>query len=172
LQHALRAFTAKDRKDIQRAAENYPLTDFYKTEDLLTKLGIGEALITVLNEKGIPTPLAHTMLVAPGSRMDVVTVEEIQEHLKSSTIYDRYAKHIDRESAYEILTQKLEGARKQEEAQLEDENEDKAKGKEEKSMVEKMVNSSVGRTVVRELTRGLLGVLGLKSTSRRKTGWF
>jgi hypothetical protein len=104
--------------------------------------------------------------------MDVVTAEEIQEHLKSSTIYDRYAKHIDRESAYEILTQKLEGARKQEEAQLEDENEDKAKGKEEKSMVEKMVNSSVGRTVVRELTRGLLGVLGLKSTSRRKTGWF
>ena len=172
LQHALRAFTAKDRKDIQRAAENYPLTDFYKTEDLLTQLGIGEALITVLNEKGIPTPLAHTMLVAPGSRMDVVTVEEIQEHLKSSNIYDRYAKHIDRESAYEILTQKLEGARKQEEAQLEDENEDKAKGKEEKSMVEKMVNSSVGRTVVRELTRGLLGVLGLKSTSRRKTGWF
>ena len=56
VQHALRAFTAKDRKSIKLTAENYPISEFYKTKDELTKLGIGEALITVLSEKGIPTP--------------------------------------------------------------------------------------------------------------------
>lgn len=56
VQHALRAFTAADRKVIKQTAENYPETDFYKTEDLITQLGTGEALVTILNEKGIPTP--------------------------------------------------------------------------------------------------------------------
>jgi DNA helicase HerA-like ATPase len=59
IQHALRAFTAADRKTIKQAAENFPETEFYKTDDLLTQLGIGEALVTFLNEKGIPTPLVH-----------------------------------------------------------------------------------------------------------------
>ncbi|HDR67503.1 MAG TPA: DUF853 family protein, partial [Bacteroidaceae bacterium] len=62
VQHALRAFTAKDRKDIKRVAENYPISEFYKTEDVITSLGIGEALVTALNEKGIPTPLAVTYI--------------------------------------------------------------------------------------------------------------
>ena len=61
IQHALRAFTAADRKVIKQTAENYPETHSYKTEDLITQLGIGEALVTMLNEKGIPTPLAHTL---------------------------------------------------------------------------------------------------------------
>jgi DNA helicase HerA-like ATPase len=73
IQHSLRAFTAKDRKTIKSVAENYPLSDFYKTEDLLTHLGIGEALVTALSEKGVPTPLVHTLLCAPSSRMDVLT---------------------------------------------------------------------------------------------------
>ncbi|MEO8711354.1 MAG: helicase HerA-like domain-containing protein, partial [Parafilimonas sp.] len=71
VQHALRAFTAADRKTIKQAAENFPETNFYKTEDLLTQMGIGEALVTFLNEKGIPTPLVHTMLCPPRSRMDI-----------------------------------------------------------------------------------------------------
>ncbi|MFN3939744.1 MAG: helicase HerA-like domain-containing protein, partial [Chitinophagales bacterium] len=77
VQHALRAFTANDRKAIKLTSENYPLTEYYKTDELLTSLGIGEAIITALNEKGVPTPLAHTLLVAPQSRMDVLSSEEI-----------------------------------------------------------------------------------------------
>ncbi|HAY88357.1 MAG TPA: ATPase, partial [Bacteroidetes bacterium] len=73
VQHALRAFTAKDRKAIKLTAENYPLTDHYDVDELLTSLGIGEAIVTVLNEKGIPTPLAHTLLTAPSSRMDIIS---------------------------------------------------------------------------------------------------
>jgi len=77
VQHALRAFTAKDRKMIKLTAENYPLSDYYKTDEVLTSLGIGEALISGLNEKGVPTPLAATLLSAPKSRMDVLNKEEI-----------------------------------------------------------------------------------------------
>ncbi|MEN0005987.1 MAG: helicase HerA-like domain-containing protein, partial [Bacteroidota bacterium] len=108
IQHALRAFTAKDRKAIRLAAQNYPETDFYKVDQLLTELGIGEAIVTVLNEKGIPTPLVHTMLRAPQSRMDVLTSGEIREILRDSKLIDKYNKVEDRESAYEILGRKIE----------------------------------------------------------------
>src|SRR6185503_3054422 len=77
VQHALRAFTSADRKTIKQTAENYPETGFYKTEDLITQLGIGEALVTMLNEKGIPTPLVHCMISPPKSRMDILTEAEI-----------------------------------------------------------------------------------------------
>ncbi|MEL6674925.1 MAG: helicase HerA-like domain-containing protein [Bacteroidota bacterium] len=73
IQHALRAFTAKDRKAIKLAVQNFPETEAYDVEELITSLGIGEAFVTVLNEKGIPTPLVHTMLRAPQSRMDILT---------------------------------------------------------------------------------------------------
>ena len=73
VQHALRAFTAVDRKAIKLSAENYPLTDFYKTDETITNLGIGEALVTALNEKGVPTPLAATMLRSPESRMAILS---------------------------------------------------------------------------------------------------
>ncbi len=67
IQHALRAFTAKDRKAIKIASENYPLSEYYKTEDIITQLGIGEALITVLNENGIPTSLVHCLMSPPST---------------------------------------------------------------------------------------------------------
>lgn len=171
LQHALRAFTAKDRKDIVKTSENYPETDFYKTDELLTELGIGEAFVTVLNEKGIPTPLVHCMLTAPCSRMDVITSDEINKIVNSSSIVNKYNTSINRESAYEILNKKLEDATKVEEEKEKEDEKDKPT-REEKSVIEQAVNSSVGRTIVRELTRGLLGVLGISSTRKRKTSWF
>ena len=98
-QHALRAFTAKDRKDIKLVAQNYPETNYYQTEELLTGLGIGEALVTVLNEKGIPTPLVHTLLCAPRSRMDVLTPSEQDEIVRRSPLAGAYNESVDRESA-------------------------------------------------------------------------
>lgn len=114
IQHALRAFTAKDRKAIKLTAENYPISPYYKTDEVLTTLGIGEALVTALNEKGIPTPLAHTMLRAPMSRMDVLNNEELKDLLQSSSLIPKYSKTMDRESAYEILNQKIEEANTEE----------------------------------------------------------
>jgi uncharacterized protein len=178
VQHALRAFTAADRKTIRQAAENYPETDYYKTDELLTQLGIGEALVTALNEKGIPTPLVHTMLVPPRSRMDVLTDAEIDNLVNQSKLVKKYADDEDRESACEILTAKLEEAA-QKTAQEAEEKPAKASKKEEKSTLEKVLESPVtrqiGRTAASVITRSLLGALGLggKSSSRKKSSsWF
>jgi DNA helicase HerA-like ATPase len=107
VQHALRAFTAVDRKAIKLTAENYPDSEYYKTDDVITSLGIGEALVTALNEKGIPTPLAATMLRAPQSRMDILSPTEINSINRSSELVRKYSQVIDRESAYEILSRKV-----------------------------------------------------------------
>jgi uncharacterized protein len=167
IQHALRAFTEKDRKAIKKTAENYPSSEFYKTEELLTSIGIGQALVTGLNEKGIPTPLAAVHLRAPKSRIGILLPNELEECIKKSVLVAKYNTMIDRESAYEILTKKLEqrmGDDLQSTSKL---NSTKTKHKkEEESVLEEALKNpmvkTVGRTLARELTRGLLGVLGFK----------
>ncbi|MFD2550217.1 helicase HerA-like domain-containing protein [Bizionia sediminis] len=114
IQHALRAFTAKDRKAIKLAAQNYPDTAYYDTASILTALGTGEALVSALNEKGRPTPLAATMMRAPMSRMDILTPAEIKEVLGQSALTKKYNEAIDRESAYELLSEKITHAQAQE----------------------------------------------------------
>ena len=108
VQHALRAFTAKDRKAIKLAAENYPDSEYYDTKEVLTQLGIGEAFVSVLNEKGIPTPLARTMLRAPMSRMDILSEKELKNVINNSRLFYKYNENLDRESAYELLNSKIE----------------------------------------------------------------
>lgn len=110
IQHALRTFTAKDRKAIKLTAQNYPDTDYYDTAEVLTALGTGEALVSALNEKGRPTPLAATMMRAPMSRMDVLTDAELKNLLDDSKLVLKYNENIDRESAYEMLNEKIEKA--------------------------------------------------------------
>lgn len=119
VQHALRAFTAKDRKAIKLTAQNYPISEFYETAEVLTSLGTGEALISALDEKGRPTPLAATMMRAPMSRMDVLSDSEIKEVLDASKLIKKYNEEIDRESAYEILSEKIEKAEKEAEKEKE-----------------------------------------------------
>jgi len=182
VQHALRAFTAKDRKAIKLAAQNYPITEYYEVDHLLTELGIGEALVSALDSKGRPTPLAHTYLRAPQSRMDILTTTEINSIVNNSYLVEKYNEDIDRESAYEILTGKIEDAQSEEaQERLKEQNRAAQKSssrKREKSAMEKVYNSTttrqIGRTIARELTRGLLGVLGIKTTRRstRKKSWF
>lgn len=180
IQHALRAFTAKDRKSIKLTAENYPLSDFYATEELITSLGIGEALITALDEKGAPTPLAAVRMKAPASRMNILTAPEIDQIVSQSKLIPKYNQIIDRESAYEILCDRLENKASSKEVTVENEEEKPARktpaSKPEKSTLEKAMDSpiakQVGRTVARELTRGLLGVLGISTSKKRSKSWF
>ena len=127
VQHALRAFTAKDRKAIKLAAENYPTSDYYDTKEVLTQLGIGEAFISVLNEKGIPTPLARTMLRAPMSRMDVLTDKELSNVISNSRLYYKYNKDLDRDSAYELLNEKINAINEAEQKAIADEEAQKEK---------------------------------------------
>src|SRR5215216_5355671 len=107
VQHALRAFTAVDRKAIKQASENYPETKFYKVENELTELGIGEAFVTMLNEKGIPTPLVHAMLLPPRSRMDILSDTEVNSLVGKSKLATKYNQVVDSKSAYEILNEKI-----------------------------------------------------------------
>ena len=110
IQHALRAFTAKDRKAIKLSAENYPISKYYDTKNELTSLGIGEALVSALDEKGRPSALAATMLRAPMSRMDILSDSELEELIFQSKLRSKYNEEIDRESAYELLNKKIEEA--------------------------------------------------------------
>lgn len=166
IQHALRAFTPKDRAGIKKTAENYPESTYYKTDELLTQLGIGEAIITVLNEKGIPTPLAHTMMIAPRTRMDIITKEELDANVKASNLAKKYNEEIDRDSAFEILSEKL----KQKTAE---ENQEETKPattkKAEKSDFEKILESKTTQVILKEVTRGILGILGAKTTRRKSS---
>jgi hypothetical protein len=157
---------------IKQTAENYPETDFYKTEDLITQLGIGEALVTMLNEKGIPTPLVHCMMCSPRSRMDILTDGEIDAIVSKSKIAGKYNQVIDSQSAYEILTDKLnEAAEKTGEIkkQRQEEKQTKATTKNEKGFFDDPVVKSMTRTAGNTIVRSLLGALGLGGRSRRKS---
>ncbi|MBN1131999.1 MAG: DUF853 family protein [Bacteroidales bacterium] len=171
VQHALRAFTAKDRKNIKRTAENYPLSDFYRTDELITSLGIGEAMVTALNEKGIPTPLAATLVRAPMSRMDILSEEEIREQVKNSALVKAYESLSDPESAYEMLKKKIEAAQsKKHQEKLRKEQGKSRTVRKKESVIEKMSKNTmvrqVGRTVAREVVRGVLGALGVSNIRR------
>ena len=166
IQHALRAFTANDRKAIKLTAQNYPDTEYYDTVDVLTSLGTGEALVSALDEKGRPTPLAATMMRAPMSRMDILTDQELRSLLTNSKLTKKYNEVIDRESAYEILNEKIERAENEEakeKAKKEREEIERGRSKERKSTSRSRSRSTLN-PVVKVLTsatfiRSVFGIL-------------
>lgn len=169
VQHALRAFTAKDRKAIKLTAQNYPDSEYYNTTEVLTSLGIGEALVSALDEKGRPTPLAATMMRAPMSRMDVLTDLELSKLLATSKLVKKYNEEIDRESAYEMLNKKIKQAEAdeaKEKAKKEQEALKKAESKKKATSTKKRRSSSSTRMnpIVKVLTsatfiRSVFGIL-------------
>ena len=161
IQHALRAFTAKDRKAIKLTAENYPISEFYNTAEVLTQLGTGEALVSALDEKGRPTPLAATLMRAPMSRMDILTKDELEELHRKSVLAPKYNDAVDRESAYELLNEKIKKAESEEA---------KEKAQQERATVKRNTrtssrSNSTEKAIIKVLTsatviRGVLGILG------------
>lgn len=154
IQHALRAFTANDRQAIKQTSENYPISEYYDTDEVITSLGIGEALVTALNEKGIPTPLVACMMRAPESRMDILTEGEISKINSNSKLVEKYQEEIDRESAYEILTKKIEEISEEVAEKEEEKRESKEPG----------MGEVVGKSVLKVVTsasfiRGAFNVL-------------
>ena len=107
IQHALRAFTAKDNESIKKMAKNFPISEFYDIEKNLTTLGTGEAFVTTIGENGNPTPLVMTKIFPPESRMDTITDAELVSFLSISPIFASYKNPINPESAQEILAQKM-----------------------------------------------------------------
>ena len=165
IQHALRGFTAKDKKEITKAVENYPITEFYDAANLIQNLGIGEAFVTALDEKGIPTPLVDTYLISPESRMDVLTDAEVADLTSRSALVAKYENAVNKDSAYEMLTSRMEQAVQNAPATV------KTKPvKEEPGMVEQVLTSRAGRTftntLMREGAKAILGMFGLGGRRR------
>ncbi len=107
VQHALRAHTPDDEKNLRATVRTYPKTELYDLQETLTSLGIGEAIITVLNPKGVPTPVIATRLAPPASRMAPLTTEEFQKEFAESDLMREYGTPVNRESASEMLAQRL-----------------------------------------------------------------
>jgi hypothetical protein len=111
VQHALRAFTPQDADALRKTARTFPMTSHYDVEETITSLGIGEALVTVLSPKGIPTPLAATRLLPPDSLMAAIPPEAFRARVASGQLGAKYGTTVDRESAHEIISRQLEAAR-------------------------------------------------------------
>ena len=169
IQHALRSHTPDDDKALRATVRTYPKTKFYDLEETLTSLGIGEAVVTCLDPKGVPTPVVATRLVPPGARMDVLTPAEFQAELAQSDLLAEYGRAIDRESARELLASRM--------AQTEPAPEAKPGRSVAKSAGRAAIGAiglTIGRTVGREIARGVLGMLGVKPkrrTARKRTSW-
>lgn len=167
VQHALRAFTAKDRKAIKLVSENFPSSAFYQTDELLTHLGIGEALITGLNEQGRPTPLAATLLQAPRSRMGLLTDVEIQAIMNASHLTSRYESPYKTQSAAECLASRAPKKAQEQKPSAKKVSTETAPP----SVMGELGKSRLVRqlltTFVREVTRAAMVALGIKKTRSR-----
>lgn len=165
IQHALRGFTANDRKEINKAVENYPLTEYYDAGQLIQNLGIGEAFITALDEKGIPTPLVQTFLISPESRMDILSDSEVSTLTSKSALVQKYEQAVNKDSAYEMLTSRMEQAVKEAAPTVKT-----TVTKPQPSILEDVMKSRAGRTfattLAREGAKFVLGMFGLGGRKR------
>ena len=164
VQHALRAFTPKDQKAVNAAAQTFRTNPKIKVEKVITELGVGEALVSFLDEQGKPGVVDRALICPPRAQIGPVTPEERKKAMDSSPVKGAYENAVDRESAYEMLKKKAETAGQAAEAQEESNRKEKAErrpaGRQRETVVEAMVKSaarSVGSTVGRQIVRGVLG---------------
>jgi hypothetical protein len=160
IQHALRAFTPEDADALRKTVRTYPESDLYDLEELLTGLGIGEAAVTVLSEKGVPTPVVHTRMRAPRSKMEPIA--DVDAAAKASLLYSRYAERADRESASELLAARVEraaGEQPKEKPEPHPRARAKAKPKPAGDPLTDFLGSRQGKRLQREVLRGVFGML-------------
>ncbi|MDJ1372103.1 helicase HerA-like domain-containing protein [Gulosibacter molinativorax] len=165
VQHQLRAHTPDDAKSLRATVRTYPESG-YDLEETLTQLATGEAIVTVMNEKGAPTPVAWVRMRAPQGSMDPTPAADIEKSVKASPLLAKYGTAVDPESAHEILAKRMNAsaeAAKKEAEQAEAEKRAKKPStttrRKEKSVVDEVLGSGAAKTVVREVTRGLFGML-------------
>jgi DNA helicase HerA-like ATPase len=176
VQHALRAFTPDDDKALKAAARTFPKTPFYDVEETLTTLGIGEAFVTVLSPRGVPTPPFSTRLIPPASSMSPLAEADLAQRNASSPQVREYAKPIDRESARERLAARVSpqaaAPQKQEDWKPAEAPAPAAKrsAKPPPTAFESIMKSPVARTVAGAVTRGIMGAL-LGTPRRRSSRW-
>ena len=161
VQHALRTFTPNDAEALKKTVNTYPRSDFYEIDRVLTALGTGQALITVLNEKGIPTEVVATHLIPPRASMSPLPAADADALTRSSTNYSKYQEVIDPESAYDILTTRVDEKLAEEQTIKKQEIEEKENTpkRNEKSTFEKVISAPITRQIGSAIVRGLFGML-------------
>ena len=173
--HVIRAFTPNDVKALKETIKTFPRSEFYDMEQQFTQLGTGQAFITVLNEKGIPTETVVTHLAPPSSFMGPLNGSEYQSHLDHSDLNKKYKETVDPRSAFEILGERMQNVREEQEKATEVKQEAKLttrSTRKEKSTFEEVMSSSVTKQVGRELVRGVFGMLFGTTSRRRSKGLF
>lgn len=162
IQHALRAFTAKDRKEMKLVAQNFPSSSYYQVEQLLTELRTGEALVTSLDGKGQPTPLVQCLIRAPESRMGTLSPEETHSINASSSLVKKYGTRLEQDSAQEKLA--IKNTQVQSETNLPKER--RSTAADNPSLVSTISKNTLFRQVVRQMmtqiTRAIITALGIK----------
>jgi DNA helicase HerA-like ATPase len=179
IQHALRAYTPRDQKAVRTAAETFVANPKLDVAEVISQLGVGEALVSTLQDKGVPMPVERTVICPPRCRIGAVTPEERSMVRARSPISGKYDSPVNRESAYEILSQRTKDreAAQQESNKVEEEKSSEKGGmlgdflwgtKRRQGMVETMAKQAartVGSQIGRQILRGLLG--GILGGARR-----
>jgi hypothetical protein len=178
VQHALRAFTPDDEKALRAAARTFPRTVFYDVQEMLTTVGIGEALVTVMADNGAPTPPFVCRMIPPASRMGPLTPDERQPLLRTEQV-QRYAQAIDRDSAHEILTRRMRSAPSASSSSSPPDLDDDlglpetpplpAEPRGDGASWDAILNSPIARTIATQVTRGLMGALLGRPPARRRS---
>lgn len=150
IQHALRAFTAKDRKNLRLAAETYRDNPRFATEDAIREVGVGEAVTSMLIKKGVPGVVERTLIRPPSSKLGPIADELRAKMIAESALAQKYNKSVDRRSAYEILSQRAENAAEQAKA-LEEREEEMSVAEREFSTARRYSGSRVGRSSARSM---------------------
>ena len=168
--HVIRAFTPNDVKALKETIKTFPKSEFYDMEQQFTQLGIGQAFITVLNEKGIPTETVVTHLSPPKSFMGPLNAQEYQQQLDQSDIYKKYRETVDPKSAFEILSEKMESVKREQEEITTQQTVNKTAGrvKQEKSSFEQVMASPITKQIGKEIVRGVFGMLFGSAPRRRR----
>jgi len=161
VQHALRAFTPRDQKNVKAAAETFRANPKLDVARAITELEVGEALVSVLDEKGSPTKVERALILPPHSRLSPLTLEERSKIIQGSTLYGHYEKTVDRESAFEKLR-----ARTEERKMGAEETPSPKRGTAQRSPIEDIVGAvaksaahAIGSQIGRQIIRGVLGSL-------------
>jgi DNA helicase HerA-like ATPase len=169
VQHALRAFTPRDQKAVSTAAKTFRQNPAFDAEKVITELSVGEALISFLDEKGSPEIVERAVIIPPEGQAGPVTLEERQRVMQKSAVYGVYEKHIDRESAYEILSERMEQTQLAKETAKHQKEEDKIRQEQEKSARQKQREQErLERQKQREWNNSPLGSLTKMATTKAK----
>ena len=170
IHHVIRAFTPNDVKALKETIKTFPKSEYYDMEQQFTQLGTGQAFITVLNEKGIPTETVVTHLAPPTSFMGPLEASEYQAQLDGSSFYKKYQESVDPRSAFEMLEERMVAARKEDDVKREEKETRTAStartSRKEKSAFDEVMNSPVTKQIGRELVRGVFGMLFGKAPRR------